>query len=131
MPREAVLLLPPAHQLQPGTQAGVRCLHAEFAAERDWDQLHQPGNLLLALVGEEGELAELFQWKSDAEPGPKAWPLRERAALQEELSDVLIYLVALAAHSRKYTDLSHGAISEDQTMGPADLDHESSSQTST
>ncbi|VTJ52351.1 Hypothetical predicted protein [Marmota monax] len=30
--------------------------------------------------------------------------------------------------ARKYTDLSHGAISEDQTMGPADLDHESSSQ---
>ncbi|XP_015346783.1 dCTP pyrophosphatase 1 [Marmota marmota marmota] len=141
------------------TLEDIRRLHAEFAAERDWDQFHQPRNLLLALVGEVGELAELFQWKSDAEPGPKAWPLRERAALQEELSDVLIYLVALAARchvdlpqavlskmdtnrrrypvhlsrgsARKYTDLSHRAISEDQTMGPADLAHESSSQTST
>uniref|UniRef100_A0A8C9PMV7 dCTP pyrophosphatase 1 n=1 Tax=Spermophilus dauricus TaxID=99837 RepID=A0A8C9PMV7_SPEDA len=141
------------------TLEDIRRLHAEFAAERDWDQFHQPRNLLLALVGEVGELAELFQWKSDAEPGPKAWPLRERAALQEELSDVLIYLVALAARchvdlpqavlskmdtnrrrypihlsrgsARKYTDLSHGAISEDQTMGPADLANESSSQTST
>jgi dCTP diphosphatase len=37
-----------------------RRLHAEFAAERDWDQFHQPRNLLLALVGEVGELAELL-----------------------------------------------------------------------
>uniref|UniRef100_UPI001A9E3F82 dCTP pyrophosphatase 1-like n=1 Tax=Ictidomys tridecemlineatus TaxID=43179 RepID=UPI001A9E3F82 len=113
MPREAVLLLPRAHRLMPRIQAGVRRLHAEFVAERDWDQLHQPGNLLLALVGEEGELAELFQWKSDAEPGPKAWPLRERAALQEELSDVLIYLVALAAHC--HVDLPQTVLSKMNT----------------
>uniref|UniRef100_A0A8D2B157 dCTP pyrophosphatase 1 n=1 Tax=Sciurus vulgaris TaxID=55149 RepID=A0A8D2B157_SCIVU len=141
------------------TLEDIRRLHAEFAAERDWDQFHQPRNLLLALVGEVGELTDNNQWKSDAEPGPKAWPLRERAALQEELSDVLIYLVALAARchvdlpqavllkmdtnrrrypvhlsrgsARKYTDLPHGAISEDQTVGPADLTHESTSQTST
>ncbi|XP_020013396.1 dCTP pyrophosphatase 1 [Castor canadensis] len=138
------------------TLEDIRRLHAEFAAERDWDQFHQPRNLLLALVGEVGELAELFQWKSDSEPGPQAWPPRERAALQEELSDVLIYLVALAARchvdlpqavlskmdtnrrrypvhlsrgsARKYTDLLHGAISEDQV---ADTACESTSQAST
>jgi dCTP diphosphatase len=27
---------------------------------RDWDQYHTPRNLLLALVGEVGELSELF-----------------------------------------------------------------------
>jgi len=136
-----------------------RRLHAEFAAERDWGQFHQPRNLLLALVGEVGELAELFQWKPDEEPGPQAWPPRERAALQEELSDVLIYLVALAARCHvdlpqavlskmdlnrrrypahlsrgsalKYTDLPHGATSEDQAVGPADLDCESTGQAST
>uniref|UniRef100_A0A667J1P0 dCTP pyrophosphatase 1 n=1 Tax=Lynx canadensis TaxID=61383 RepID=A0A667J1P0_LYNCA len=136
-----------------------RRLHAEFAAERDWGQFHQPRNLLLALVGEVGELAELFQWKPDEEPGPQAWPPRERAALQEELSDVLIYLVALAARCHvdlpqavlskmdinrqrypahlsrgsalKYTDLPHGATSEDQAGGPADLACESTGQAST
>ncbi|XP_008512522.1 dCTP pyrophosphatase 1 [Equus asinus] len=140
------------------TLEDIRRLHAEFAAERDWDQFHQPRNLLLALVGEVGELAELFQWKPD-EAGPQAWPPKERAALQEELSDVLIYLVALAARcrvdlpqavlskmdtnrqrypahlsrgsARKYTDLPHGATSEDQAMGPADLACESMGQAST
>ncbi|KAF0882203.1 DCTP1 pyrophosphatase, partial [Crocuta crocuta] len=148
----------------PGTWASTpffyssRRLHAEFAAERDWGQFHQPRNLLLALVGEVGELAELFQWKPD-EPGPQAWPPREQAALQEELSDVLIYLVALAARCHvdlpqavlskmdinrrrypahlsrgsalKYTDLPHAATSEDQAEGPADLACESTSQAST
>uniref|UniRef100_A0A803LZK7 dCTP pyrophosphatase 1 n=1 Tax=Chenopodium quinoa TaxID=63459 RepID=A0A803LZK7_CHEQI len=36
---------------------------ADFAKERDWDQFHSPRNLLLALVGEVGELSEIFQWK--------------------------------------------------------------------
>ncbi|KAM5227356.1 dCTP pyrophosphatase 1 [Ctenodactylus gundi] len=141
------------------TLEDIRRLHAEFAAERDWDQFHQPRNLLLALVGEVGELAELFQWKSDVEPGPQAWPPREREALQEELSDVLIYLVALAARcqvdlpqavlskmdtnrrrypvhlsrgsARKYTDLPRGAASEDQAVGSTDLACKSTSQAST
>lgn len=141
------------------TLEDIRCLHAKFAAERDWDQFHRPRNLLLALVGEVGELAELFQWKPDEEPGPQAWPPKERAALQEELSDVLIYLVALAARchvdlpqavlakmdtnqrrypahlsrgsARKYTDLLHEATSENQAVGTADLACESSGPTST
>ena len=32
----------------------------EFAKERDWDQFHSLRNLLLALVGEVGELSEIF-----------------------------------------------------------------------
>ncbi|KAK2488806.1 hypothetical protein MC885_003537 [Smutsia gigantea] len=95
------------------TLEDIRCLHAEFAAERDWDQFHQPRNLLLALVGEVGELAELFQWKPDEEPGPQAWPHKERLALQEELSDVLIYLVALAA--RCHVDLPQAVLSKMDT----------------
>src|ERR1700729_1871399 len=34
----------------------------QFSAERDWGQFHDPKSVLLALVGEVGELAELFQW---------------------------------------------------------------------
>lgn len=34
----------------------------QFAVERDWLQFHDPKSLILALVGEVGELAELFQW---------------------------------------------------------------------
>jgi dCTP diphosphatase len=52
--------------------------------------------VLLALVGEVGELAELFQWlpSEDARRLAQAEPLRTRAA--EEMADVLLYLVLLA-----------------------------------
>lgn len=39
---------------------------ASFAAEREWDQFHTPRNLALAMVGEVGELCEIFQWKGEA-----------------------------------------------------------------
>ena len=38
-----------------------------FSDERDWSQFHTPKNLVLSLVSEIGELAEIVQWKSDAE----------------------------------------------------------------
>lgn len=41
----------------------LRNEQALFAQERDWDQFHTPRNLALALVGEVGELCEIFQWK--------------------------------------------------------------------
>jgi dCTP diphosphatase len=68
----------------------------EFTAERDWQVFHDPKSVLLALVGEVGELAELFQWvPADAAAElTQSEPLRTRAA--EELSDVLLYLILLA-----------------------------------
>lgn len=67
-----------------------------FTAERDWSGFHDPKSVLLALVGEVGELAELFQWlpAADAAKLSAAGPLHTRAA--EEISDVLLYLVLLA-----------------------------------
>jgi dCTP diphosphatase len=67
-----------------------------FTDERDWAQFHDPKSLILALVGEVGELAELFQWlpadqAQELSQGPQ---LRQRAG--EEMSDVLLYLVRLA-----------------------------------
>lgn len=68
----------------------------EFSAERDWMQFHDPKSLVLALVGEVGEVAELFQWipadRAATEFGPDG--RQQRAA--EELADVLVYLVRLA-----------------------------------
>jgi dCTP diphosphatase len=49
--------------------------------DRDWAQFHDPKSLILALVGEVGELAG-------------AEPLLTRA--DEEMADVLLYLVRLA-----------------------------------
>jgi NTP pyrophosphatase (non-canonical NTP hydrolase) len=67
-----------------------------FTSERDWGQFHDPKSLLLALVGEVGELAELFQWLPAERAAQLAAdePLRTRAS--EEMADVLLYLVRLA-----------------------------------
>lgn len=68
----------------------------EFTDERDWSQFHDPKSLILALVGEVGELAELFQWlpANDAGGLAQTGPLKDRVG--EELADVLLYLVRLA-----------------------------------
>ena len=68
----------------------------QFAQERDWGRFHDPKSLLLALVGEVGELAELFQWlPADQAAGmSRTEPLRRRAG--EEMADVLLYLILLA-----------------------------------
>jgi NTP pyrophosphatase (non-canonical NTP hydrolase) len=68
----------------------------EFADERDWGSFHDPKSVLLALVGEVGELAELLQWlpAGDVTELAKEAALRQR--LGEEMSDVLLYLVLLS-----------------------------------
>jgi dCTP diphosphatase len=68
----------------------------QFSADRQWNIYHDPKSVLLALVGEVGELAELFQWlpADKARDLAKDEPLRTRAG--EELSDVLLYLILLA-----------------------------------
>lgn len=67
-----------------------------FTEERDWAKFHDPKSLLLALVGEVGELAELFQWlpAENAAAVARVDPLDTR--VREELADVLLYLVRLA-----------------------------------
>lgn len=74
----------------------IRRMQAEFTDERNWNQFHQPRNLLLAMVGEVGEVAELFQWRGDVAEGLPDWTESERENLAHELSDVMIYLVELA-----------------------------------
>jgi dCTP diphosphatase len=68
----------------------------QFTADRDWGSFHDPKSVILALVGEVGELAELFQWLPAEEAGNLAEdePLKTRAG--EEMADVLLYLVLLA-----------------------------------
>ena len=74
----------------------LRLRIADFAKERDWDQFHTPRNILLALVGEVGELAECFQWKGEVARNLPEFSDNERTHVGEELADVLIYTVRLA-----------------------------------
>lgn len=65
-----------------------------FARERDWDQYHTPKNLSMALIAEAAELVEHFQWVE----GDRSHLLEEktRSSVEEELADILIYLVRIA-----------------------------------
>ncbi|OQR72587.1 hypothetical protein BIW11_10291, partial [Tropilaelaps mercedesae] len=73
-----------------------RKIQNEFCSERNWNQYHTPRNLMLALVGEIGELAEIFQWKGEISEGVSELSVDEKKHLGEELSDVLLYLIRLA-----------------------------------
>jgi NTP pyrophosphatase (non-canonical NTP hydrolase) len=69
-----------------------------FADQRGWQPFHTARNLMLALTGEVGELAEIFQWQSDEQVA--AMRSEDPARYQhlcEEVADVLLYLVRLAS----------------------------------
>lgn len=65
-----------------------------FAAERDWEQFHNPKNLAMALACEAAEVMEHFLWLDG--PASTAMDKAKRDEVGEELADVLIYLVRLA-----------------------------------
>lgn len=68
-----------------------------FAAERNWAQFHSPKNLVMALTGEVGELSEIFQWMDEEQSKDAARHPDAAQAVQDELADVLMYLVRLAS----------------------------------
>ncbi|CAN1312408.1 dCTP pyrophosphatase 1 [Linum perenne] len=47
-------------------------------------------------VGEVGELSEIFQWRGEVGKGLPNWSTEDKEHLEEELSDVLLYLIQLA-----------------------------------
>ncbi|GAB4057541.1 nucleotide pyrophosphohydrolase [Uliginosibacterium sediminicola] len=74
--------------------AALQAALQEFADQRDWDRFHNPRNLILALTGEVGELAEIFQWISDQDA--EQIMLSDKAEhVRQEVSDVLLYLMRL------------------------------------
>ncbi len=74
----------------------IRQQVSNFAKERDWEQFHSPRNLLLAVISEIGEVAELVRWLGDDDP---AIPEDKREDWADELADVFILLVRLADRS--------------------------------
>jgi dCTP diphosphatase len=67
----------------------------EFSHLRNWDRFHQPKNLILAAMGELGELAEILQWKTDAEVVEYLSTIEGKGRMSEEIADVVIYLMRL------------------------------------
>ena len=69
----------------------------QFTRARNWEQFHSPKNLVMALTGEVGELIEIFQWVTEEQSKSAARNPETAEAVRDELADVLIYLVELAA----------------------------------
>jgi NTP pyrophosphatase (non-canonical NTP hydrolase) len=68
----------------------------EFAAARDWEEFHTPKNLAMALAGEVGELTTLFQWLTPEQSVIATQDPERAAQIEDELADVLLYLIQLA-----------------------------------
>lgn len=64
----------------------------DFSAERGWGRNHNPKSLVMALSVEVGELMEHFQWLTEEE----SFQPTDREGVQEELADVMIYLLQLS-----------------------------------
>jgi NTP pyrophosphatase (non-canonical NTP hydrolase) len=75
----------------------LKQLVAQFVGQRDWHQFHTPKNLSMALAIEAAELMEHFQWLDAEESRAVARDAARRAAVAEELSDVVCYALALAS----------------------------------
>lgn len=98
------VFVPPFSDCSAGTSGrttfeDVRSTLEDFANARDWRQYHTPRNLCLALAGEVGEVAELFQWRTDDDcrDGLAGFEPAKRDAVADELADVLAYLVRLSS----------------------------------
>ena len=72
----------------------VRQKLRQFAEDRDWDQFHSPKNLSMALIAEAAELVEHFQWLTEEQS--QNLPEDKLREVEEELADILIYLVRIA-----------------------------------
>jgi NTP pyrophosphatase (non-canonical NTP hydrolase) len=68
----------------------------EFAQKRDWERFHTPKNLAIALSVEVAELVELFQWLTPEESATLVDTPDGRAAIEDEIADIAIYLLRIA-----------------------------------
>ncbi|RMH70295.1 MAG: nucleotide pyrophosphohydrolase [Gemmatimonadetes bacterium] len=78
------------------TLADIKNWIAQFVAERDWNQYHQPKNLAMSISIEAAELMELFQWHHIETPAEVKADAEQMARIREELADVLAYCLSMA-----------------------------------
>ena len=67
---------------------------AQFVADRDWDQFHNPKDLAISLNLEASEVLEHFQWKGEQEMSDYIKTHKEEVG--DELADVLYWVLLMA-----------------------------------
>ncbi|MHA1771794.1 MAG: nucleotide pyrophosphohydrolase [Candidatus Thorarchaeota archaeon] len=68
----------------------------KFVEERNWTKYQRPLPLAISASIEMGELFELFQWLTEDDITDHLQDAAYRAALADEIADVMIYLIRLA-----------------------------------
>ena len=68
----------------------------QFNLDRDWDQYHNPKDLVIALFSEVGELAECYRWLNPKEVSQVHLDPDKKQKVGEEVADVLMYLLMFA-----------------------------------
>ncbi|WP_076459725.1 nucleotide pyrophosphohydrolase [Limosilactobacillus caccae] len=61
----------------------------DFRDERGWNKFHNLKDLAISLNLEASEVLEIFQWQ----PADQELTAEQRAHLQEELADTMMYLI--------------------------------------
>lgn len=78
------------------TVGDLRQAVAAFVDARDWQPFHGPKNLAMSIAIEAAELMERFQWLTTEEAQAAAEAPAEKAAVADELADILIYCLSLS-----------------------------------
>lgn len=68
----------------------------DFCRERDWDQFHTTKDMAVGLVTESAELLDLFRFKDEAEAQAMLKDLSKREKIEDELADVLFWVLRFA-----------------------------------
>jgi dCTP diphosphatase len=78
------------------TVADLRQAVAAFVDARDWQPFHGMKNLSMSIAIEAAELMERFQWLTTEEAQDAVQESDEKAAVADELADILIYCLSLS-----------------------------------
>lgn len=78
------------------TVGSLRKAVAAFVDARDWQPFHSPKNLSMSIAIEAAELMERFQWLTTDKAQDAVQEPGERAAVADELADVIIYCLSLS-----------------------------------
>jgi NTP pyrophosphatase (non-canonical NTP hydrolase) len=78
------------------TVGALRQAVADFVDARDWRPFHSPKNLSMSIAIEAAELMERFQWLTTGEAQAATGDPAGRAAVADELADILIYCLSLS-----------------------------------
>ena len=74
----------------------LMALIKKFVQERDWEGFQKPSSLAMSAAIEVGELLERFQWLTHDEIAELLKNDDYRISIEDEISDVMIYMIRLA-----------------------------------